>query len=115
MHAIHCPHCDAPAPAIGRISRTLGVIFGSGALAVTLMACYGLPPCDADDDRDRDGAYAGYCDDYNGITLHDCDDTNPAIHECADDPEGDGIDQNCDGADGRNTSTSTTYDVCNQT
>ena len=30
----------------------------------------------------------------------DCDDEDPTIHIGADDPEGDGIDQNCDGVDG---------------
>ncbi|MEK7705429.1 MAG: putative metal-binding motif-containing protein, partial [Myxococcota bacterium] len=42
-------------------------------------------------DADRDG--------YS--TVADCDDTDAAIHPGAPDPFGDGIDQDCDGADAR--------------
>jgi len=59
-------------------------------VAVTLMACYGMPPCDAVDDKDGDGFCPGY----------DCDNENKDIHPEQDDPKGDGIDQNCDGVDG---------------
>jgi hypothetical protein len=55
-------------------------------VVVTLMACYGSPPCDDDNDGDGD--------------CHDCNDQDPSINERADDPKGDGIDQNCDGVDG---------------
>ena len=34
------------------------------------------------------------------IANLDCDDKDPKRHPGADDPPGDGIDQNCDGADG---------------
>jgi hypothetical protein len=95
-------------------------LVGSSAVAVTLMACYGLPPCDPDDDRDKDGAYPSYCDSIGGDTRFDCNDADPTIHQCADDPDGDGIDQNCDGEDGEappdvgTSSTSTTTNVCSQ-
>ena len=61
---------------------------GSGADAGDVPAC----PCDGQDD-DGDGAQAGPC----GL---DCDDRDSAIHPGATDPFGDGVDQDCDGADG---------------
>ncbi len=92
-----CPHCDAPvehAPArFARLARVLALAAGGGALMLTLMACYGLPPCDKDEDGDR-ACSAG------GRGPRDCNDQDPTIHPFADDPEGDGIDQNCDGVDG---------------
>jgi len=89
-----CPHCGAAvsvekaSSALSGIVKGMALLATGGAMAVTLMACYGLPPCDDDPDGD------GYC----GST--DCDETNPEIHRWADDPKGDGIDQNCDGVDG---------------
>lgn len=74
-------------------------------MALTLMACYGGAPqhymaepepmaggeCAAEaDDLDRDG----YC------APADCDEVNADIHPGAEDPAGDGVDQDCDGADG---------------
>ena len=109
-----CPHCAArvgpvqigsffaslPGPV-----RAAAAVVGGGLLSVTLSACYGSPcaggscePIDsgpdycADDSMDTDGD--GYCLEY------DCDETDVAIHELASDPDGDGIDQNCDGVDG---------------
>jgi len=44
-----CPHCDLPlAPARRSGAALLGLLgaCGGGLIAVTLMACYGLPPCD---------------------------------------------------------------------
>ncbi len=67
----------------------------SGAAALTLMACYGMPPCESEEDNDGDGSMT--CED--GVDL-DCDDSDPNIHPGADDPVGDDIDQNCDGVDG---------------
>lgn len=98
----------------------LGTLLGSSAFAVTLMACYGAPPCDSGDDADHDGAYSGSCD--PGFDApYDCNDNDILIHECANDPEGDGVDQNCDGIDGvrpkepsltSSTSTVPVYDRC---
>lgn len=45
-------------------------------------------------DKDRDGYY-----DYAGFTLSDCNDNDFFINSGANDIPGDGIDQNCDGAD----------------
>ncbi|MCC7539059.1 MAG: hypothetical protein IT379_22730 [Deltaproteobacteria bacterium] len=47
------------------------------------------PALPVDDDADRDGSPAD----------RDCDDTNPALHPGASDTCGDGIDQDCSGAD----------------
>ncbi len=50
------------------------------------------PEAEAVGNQDADG------DDYR-IIDGDCDDVEAAVHPQADDPAGDGIDQNCDGAD----------------
>lgn len=60
-HASSCPHCSAAtkpssasakatARGVGRspIVKALGGALGGGAIAFTLMACYGVPPCDED-------------------------------------------------------------------
>ena len=62
------------------------------------MACYGAPyetsgPLGCDDPSDDlDGD--GYCG------VYECDERDPTVHVFAPDPEGDGIDSNCDGVDG---------------
>lgn len=61
------------------------------------MACYGMAPCDEDEDRGGDnfsntGGSCGYGE--------ECDDSDADIYPGAPDEEGDGIDQNCDGVDG---------------
>jgi len=100
--ALRCPHCAAQMPAIDRptLARRLLQTAGGGAIAITLMACYGLAPqyrqqLDAQNgnaacDQDRDG----FC------APDDCDDSSNAIHPGAADVQGDEIDQNCDGIDG---------------
>lgn len=110
--ASHCPNCDAPqdsAPAKSRAStRTLGIAgalrwTGSAAVALTLMACYGAPPFnDPCDDGDGDGYYPACYDDVcdPADPYCDCNDADPRVHPDADDPGGDGVDQNCDGVDG---------------
>jgi hypothetical protein len=41
-----CPHCDAPLrSARGRWAVLLGLA-GSASLGLTMMACYGAPPCE---------------------------------------------------------------------
>lgn len=76
---------------------------------VTLMACYGmgyLPPADpvaAQNDRDGDGFEAAPSG-ASPSPAYDCDDTSKDVHPGANDPMGDGLDQNCDGMDGSATS-----------
>ena len=105
-----CPHCStsveidlgssssmpsARSP-LQRLVRGALMLTSGSAFAMTLMACYGGPPCEEADDADGDGHYdAAAC--FEGT---DCDDDNPDVHPLADDPEGDDIDQNCDGVDG---------------
>ena len=99
--ATTCPHCDAAVSLRPRsTARRLLDVAGGGAIALTLAACYGAPPgyyanhphdtgCDPSRDVDGDG----YCHD-------DCDQADASIHPAATDPPGDGLDQDCDGADG---------------
>jgi hypothetical protein len=91
-----CPHCQRP---IRRVARAVQAVAASGTL-VTLMACYGMPACPQYVDGDKDGASVctskGYAKDYGD----DCDDADPARRPGVPDPEGDGVDQNCDGVDG---------------
>jgi hypothetical protein len=73
---------------------------GSGAIAVTLMACYGAGP-HYRDMQAPGSCYDGYDQDGDGFCPpEDCDDANPQAHPQAADPDQDGIDQNCDGGDG---------------
>lgn len=94
-----CPHCDhalAPRPR-ARLARMLARL-ALGASAVTLMACYGVAP------RYGDPAYAGdHCvdQDADGVCApQDCNDADRSIVPGGEDPDLDGIDQNCDGVDG---------------
>jgi hypothetical protein len=99
-----CPHCDAPARPSrgGRLARAILGMLGSGAAAVTLMACYGggamhmrpnTPVACADGVVDSD--HDGQC------PPADCNNDDPMISPLATEAsDSDGIDQNCDGADG---------------
>ena len=97
--ATRCPHCRAR-PSLGR--KLLNVA-GGGAVAITLMACYGgAPHMYAPQAPDR-GCNAG-AEDIDGdgwCAPHDCDEVDPKVHPEAADNDADGIDQNCDGQDGR--------------
>jgi hypothetical protein len=102
--AVACPHCDATIrPLRAALARVARIAVGSVA-AVTLMACYGGPAyyddCfDNDDDGWFPSCYASPCDPSVDPNC-DCDDSNPVIHPGAVDRYGDGIDQDCSGADG---------------
>ena len=101
--ALTCPHCDA-AVVRALIERHRGLkwlnLVGGSAVTVTLMACYGGGAIgdagcfglDEDDDT--------FLDNCVNDNVLDCDDTDPRVHPYADDPAGDGVDQNCDGVDG---------------
>ena len=79
--------------------KAVAAVAGSGAMAMTLMACYGLPPCQESVDKDGDGFPV--CTDGGMLNgPEDCDDDNPNIHPGAIDPPGDGIDQDCSGEGG---------------
>ncbi len=71
------------------MSAPLGASMRSGGgLAATMIA--GLERW-TDRDGDEVGAYFG---------GRDCDEGDPRVHPGADDPRGDGVDQDCDGKDG---------------
>jgi hypothetical protein len=89
-----CPHCDAKLLDVkanskfGSMVKTVTAAATGGLVAVTLMACYGGPPSEFDDN------------DVDGFGFDDCNDFDATINPGASDPLGDGIDQNCDGVDG---------------
>lgn len=114
-----CLHCDVPLRRF-RLSMVLGPVG-----AVLLAACYGPPgryhnlprgPAGATRmDADGDGALGPWvCPgapaqdaacvrsiaDLPPPADLDCDDRDPVRYPGAPDPDGDGIDQNCDGVDG---------------
>jgi hypothetical protein len=89
-----CLHCDASLVRRAKWARWFHLLAGGGFM-MTLAACYGAayrpgPSYAGHDDRDYDGAY----------TPADCDDTRADRFPGAADPDGDGVDQNCDGVDG---------------
>jgi hypothetical protein len=83
------------------LGRSILGAAGGGAIAITLMACYGAaygPPVGPDANRCQPSA-----NDEDGdcvLAAEDCNDRDPAIRPGVPDPLGDEIDQNCDGADG---------------
>ena len=111
-----CLHCDGPL----RRSRLRALLGPAGA--ILLAACYGPPgryyqqvrgPTGATRvDADHDGALGPWQCLANDTACEqslptlpvpkdlDCDDRDPARYPGAPDPDGDGIDQNCDGVDG---------------
>ncbi len=74
------------------LAALMGLSMATGCPNQT-QALYGAPAVDQDGD--------GY------LEGDDCDDSDASIHPGADDPEGDGIDQNCDGVDGNASDTGT--------
>jgi hypothetical protein len=105
--ASRCVHCgDDSCPSSASRVRTFvgGLVLAAtaGTMALTLMACYGMPPCEDDGNSDGDGdGYHWYgCTVPDDTSKEDCNDGDASIHPGADDPRGDGIDQNCDGVDG---------------
>jgi hypothetical protein len=118
-----CLHCDAILPRAPRWARRLSVLLGPAG-AILLAACYGAPGRygrSADypqgmtrQDLDHDGAagpwicQGGYSRPRCEEEIRrmppppdlDCDDADPKRYPGAEDPDGDGIDQNCDGVDG---------------
>lgn len=89
-----CVHCDAALPR-RRFARVARALAAGGAL-VTLMACYGMVarPMGPGESCGGDGDGDGMC------AQRDCDDARADVYPGAADPDGDGVDQNCDGVDG---------------
>lgn len=94
-HLTTCPHCGMESlelktnPKFGSVVKNVAAAATGGLVAVTLMACYGGPPSEFP--RDNDG---------DGVAFDDCNDFDATVFPGANDPLGDGIDQNCDGVDG---------------
>ena len=119
-----CVHCDEALPRRSRLAQRLSLLLGPAG-SILLAACYGAPGMYRHQnypngpggavrlDEDHDGAYGPWtcgpntteaCDDF---VRHepppadlDCDDHDATRYPGAEDPDGDGIDQNCDGVDG---------------
>ena len=93
-----CPHCDnslsVKGMSLNRFARFFMATTAGSAFCLTLMACYGAPPCEDGTDPDNDGYDAeGAC------TIEDCNDDDDTVFPGADEIAGDGVDSNCDGED----------------
>lgn len=88
-----CPHCERARPRRRGVKLVARILGASAALA-TLMACYGMiaKPYGPNEGYDQDG-------DGSPATA-DCDDHRTDVFPGAADRFGDGVDSNCDGADG---------------
>jgi hypothetical protein len=122
-----CLHCDALLRA-PRWARKLSLLLGPAG-ALLLAACYGAPgryygrdntPVPVD--TDRDGVAGSFRCDYRNDCIEnankpalDCDDNDPARYPGAQDIDGDGIDQNCDGVDGWRDPATVATDPANPT
>jgi len=99
--AARCPHCDAGgAGRVLRVGRALFNAAAGGAVAATLMACYGGAPPPETPPTER--CIEGSVDEDHDMscTPQDCNDRDKSVNPFAADIEGDGVDQNCDGVDG---------------
>ena len=101
----NCPHCGQPAPRglLRGLGRSIFAATGGGAIAITLMACYGAAYGPSEPPLPDANRCAPSATDKDGDCVpaaEDCNDEDPAIRPGAPDPLGDGIDQNCDDVDG---------------
>jgi hypothetical protein len=118
-----CVHCDVALPRRSRLAARLALLLGPAG-SILLAACYGgpgmyhraMPQGPGGSyrlDEDHDGAYGPWqcgpnatVDCENAVRAApppadlDCDDHDPTRYPGAEDRDGDGIDQNCDGVDG---------------
>ncbi len=115
-----CLHCDAPLRRPPRWMLKLTALLGPAG-SILLAACYGppgyymrqqQPDQPVRMDYDGDGTPGPWsCPNHDAaceaklrtmpVPMQvDCDDRDPRRYPGADDPPGDGIDQNCDGVDG---------------
>ncbi|MCA9493151.1 MAG: putative metal-binding motif-containing protein, partial [Myxococcales bacterium] len=88
-------------PCVGRQEQEvpLSLRFARVAIVTSLLAaCAGEPPIVPTDNGTATDGDAD--DDGYSLADGDCDDGDPNIHPDANDVFGDGIDQNCDDADG---------------
>src|SRR5688572_8546727 len=86
-NSLACPSCGATSLG-NRIVRLAAKLAGGSAFAVTLMACYGLPPlpdCNRDEDLDGDNASNHFLVDDDGERSEACQPPGDAPEDCDDD------------------------------